>query len=93
MRIACLGWLGLLLPLLVLVGFTLLLPDVLAARLAGRGRERAADIARRLERASWPVPDDALIVTNNSGVDEGTVALLAAIDQCVSLDLTSGAIE
>ena len=68
-------------------------PDVLAARLAGRGRERAADIARRLERASWPVPDDALIVTNNSGVDEGTVALLAAIDQCVSSDLTSGAIE
>ena len=32
-------------------------PEVLAARLAARGREDAADIARRLDRAGMTLPD------------------------------------
>lgn len=45
-------------------------PEVLAARLAARGREDTGDIARRLARAALPLPDlpgVSLRVVDNSG--------------------------
>lgn len=38
-------------------------PETLASRLAGRGRETAEDITRRLERASRPLPKGLSIFT------------------------------
>lgn len=60
-------------------------PDVLAGRLALRGREDQADIARRLERAHYQVPGDAPIVTivNDGALDEAVDAALAALPQPV----------
>lgn len=48
--------------------------DVLAQRLAARGREAADDIARRLDRADYALPD-GIIATNidNSGYLDMTV--------------------
>lgn len=44
------------------------LPEILAKRLAARGRETAADIEARLARSSEPLPPDLHIVTiDNSG--------------------------
>lgn len=56
-------------------------PEVLATRLAGRGRESAEEIARRLARASYALPDGlARVVTlDNSGALEDTIlAVLSA---------------
>lgn len=57
-------------------------PGILAARLAGRGREDAADIAARLQRAEYALPDGiaARVVVNEGSVAEGARALLAALD-------------
>lgn len=58
-------------------------PEVLADRLARRGRESAADIARRLERASMTLPDGLNVTEiDNSGAPATAVkALLAVLDR------------
>jgi ribose 1,5-bisphosphokinase len=56
-------------------------PEVLAARLAGRGRESAADIARRLERAGMELPPGLTAPVHpidNSGPLAQTVAACRA---------------
>jgi ribose 1,5-bisphosphokinase len=57
-------------------------PDaVLAARLARRGRETAADIELRLQRAAFALPEGitAETVVNDGTLDEGIARLLAAL--------------
>ncbi|MEM9012689.1 MAG: phosphonate metabolism protein/1,5-bisphosphokinase (PRPP-forming) PhnN [Pseudomonadota bacterium] len=57
-------------------------PDaVLAARLAARGRETAADIAERLSRAHYAVPDgdDVTVIQNDGSVADGIATFLAAL--------------
>lgn len=56
-------------------------PEVLAERLAGRGRESAAEIEKRLARAALPLPEGIeTIEIDNSGVLEDAVqAVLAAL--------------
>lgn len=54
-------------------------PETLAARLAGRGRETAADIAGRLRRSDAVSPVEADMVIDNDG------ALDAAIGRFVAL--------
>ncbi|MEO4042828.1 phosphonate metabolism protein/1,5-bisphosphokinase (PRPP-forming) PhnN [Hoeflea sp. CAU 1731] len=57
-------------------------PDVLARRLAGRGRESEAEILRRLKRQ----PDcdaqmaDAVVIENNGALEEAGRALVDAIE-------------
>jgi ribose 1,5-bisphosphokinase len=55
-------------------------PEVLAQRLAHRGRENASDRARRLGRAANPLPDglNHVIAVDNSGALEETVAQILA---------------
>lgn len=55
-------------------------PAVLAARLAARGRETAADIAARLAR-EVPLPDGVPIirVINDASPAEGAAAIIAAL--------------
>jgi ribose 1,5-bisphosphokinase len=57
-------------------------PQVLAARLARRGRESAADVAVRLAR-SVAVPDGipAETVMNDATVDAGVTRFLAALSR------------
>lgn len=56
-------------------------PEVLAARLAARGREDAADIARRLARAGYAAPEgpDVVTVVNDGSVEDGARRFLAAL--------------
>jgi ribose 1,5-bisphosphokinase len=60
-------------------------PDVLAARLAARGRETAADIAARLARAA-PLPANVAIerVMNDATPEIGAERFLAALNRAVS---------
>jgi ribose 1,5-bisphosphokinase len=54
-------------------------PELLAERLARRGREDAADIAQRLARAQTvEVAGDDVVVVRNDGTPEAGVALLMA---------------
>jgi ribose 1,5-bisphosphokinase len=55
-------------------------PEVLAARLAGRGRESVAEIADRLAR-QMAVPDGVRVVrvVNDGPVADGVAAVLAAV--------------
>jgi ribose 1,5-bisphosphokinase len=55
--------------------------DVLAARLADRGRESAAEIRDRLVRAAFTLPDGihAETVVNDGTPEAGVVRLLAAL--------------
>ena len=57
-------------------------PEVLARRLASRGRETPEDIAARLARRTPDLPDgiETLVVENNGAVEEGVEHFLAAID-------------
>ena len=54
---------------------------VLAERLTARGRESEADVLRRLARARFTLPEDmrAVTVVNDGTIEEGTAALLAAL--------------
>ncbi|MDX5359128.1 MAG: phosphonate metabolism protein/1,5-bisphosphokinase (PRPP-forming) PhnN [Rhodobacterales bacterium] len=56
-------------------------PEVLAARLAGRGRESGADQAARLARAGFALPDglDVAVVHNDSSPDVGLARFMAAL--------------
>ena len=54
-------------------------PDILAARLAARGREGGADIASRLRRAGALAPDQADFVIDNNGSLEAAVARFVEI--------------
>ena len=54
-------------------------PDVRAKRLAGRGRESAADIEARLRReVAMPVPD-AIRIDNSGALNEGVSRFVAAL--------------
>ena len=56
--------------------------DVLARRLAARGREDTVDVARRLSRAiELPLPVDRHSVVNDGTVEQGVRRLLAAISR------------
>lgn len=56
-------------------------PAVLQARLAGRGREAAAEIDRRLERAALALPPGlgAVRIFNDGPPEAGIAALIAAL--------------
>jgi ribose 1,5-bisphosphokinase len=56
-------------------------PDVLAARLAARGRESKPEIARRLSRAVAPFPEGLTIteIDNSTTLDRAVKAALAAL--------------
>jgi ribose 1,5-bisphosphokinase len=54
-------------------------PAVRAARLAGRGRETAAEVARRLEREVPDALPGAIRVDNSGELAAGTAAFLAAL--------------
>lgn len=56
-------------------------PDSLRQRLIARGRESAADIEARLDRAAPPPPKGAALVKNDGPVEAGVARLLAALDQ------------
>jgi ribose 1,5-bisphosphokinase len=55
--------------------------EVLARRLAARGREDAAAIHARLGRAGYPVPpgEDVAVIENGGALDEGVRRFLAAL--------------
>ena len=53
--------------------------DVLARRLAERGREDATAIAGRLARAAFPAPKEAAVVVNDGTVEQGVARLLSAL--------------
>ncbi len=54
--------------------------DVLARRLAARGRDDAVDVARRLSRAiELPLPVERQRIVNDGTVEQGVRKLLAAI--------------
>lgn len=64
-------------------------PDTLALRLAGRGRESAEDIAKRLKQAGKPLPDGLNIVTiANDGALETTVQQAIAALGLTAADLS-----
>ena len=59
--------------------------SVLAQRLAGRGRESAAEIERRLERSGFPIPEGLPVIeVDNSGALSDTVAAVRAALQPAS---------
>lgn len=57
-------------------------PETLAARLEARGRETAADIHSRLERAGEIAVTgrDVWTVANDGGLEDGTAAMVAALE-------------
>ena len=69
----------------VFPGLTVLLvtaaPEVLARRLAARGRETEADIAQRLSRRVDPVPQGlpVVVIRNEGALEEAVAAFLAAL--------------
>jgi ribose 1,5-bisphosphokinase len=71
-------------PSLVVVNVTAR-PEVLASRLAARGRESHQDIVRRLERSSLTVEGDYCVVTidNSGSMEEAGQAMVAALANCL----------
>lgn len=57
--------------------------EVLAARLAARGREDARDIAARLRRAELPPPDGATVIWNDSSPAVALAQIEAAITRAM----------
>ena len=58
-------------------------PEVRAARLAGRGRESADDIARRLTREGAAVPETvrATVIDNSDALEEGISRFVSALEE------------
>lgn len=56
-------------------------PEVLAGRLAARGRESAGDIAARLTRAGYPLPGGLRVteIDNSGALEEAVAQMLAAL--------------
>lgn len=54
--------------------------DVLAERLASRGRESASEIAERLARQVQSIPDKARVVINSESVETGVKRLITALN-------------
>ncbi|SEP94337.1 phosphonate metabolism protein/1,5-bisphosphokinase (PRPP-forming) PhnN [Thalassovita taeanensis] len=56
-------------------------PEVLALRLAARGRESAEDIAHRLKRAEFAIDPSLLtvVIDNGGALDDAVAAFLAAL--------------
>lgn len=60
-------------------------PDILAKRLQGRGRESAAEIAKRLAQAQKPLPSDIDVIhLTNDGPLEKTISHAVQLFQPVS---------
>ncbi|WP_296644579.1 phosphonate metabolism protein/1,5-bisphosphokinase (PRPP-forming) PhnN [Roseinatronobacter sp.] len=55
--------------------------DILAARLAERGRENARDITARLKRADLPPPEGATVIMNDGTLDAALAQIEAAISR------------
>ncbi|MGO4700110.1 phosphonate metabolism protein/1,5-bisphosphokinase (PRPP-forming) PhnN [Dyella sp. 2RAB6] len=56
--------------------------EVMAARLIGRGRESAEDIAARLDRAeAWRAPPGTMVIRNDGNLADAGALLLDAIKQ------------
>jgi len=57
--------------------------DVLAKRLAARGREEVQDIANRLKRAAYTAPEgaDVTVIQNDGSLKESLADFLAALPQ------------
>jgi ribose 1,5-bisphosphokinase len=68
-------------PRLVVVNVTAR-PDVLAVRLAARGRESAQEIEARLARAVEPLPDsfDTVTIDNSGSLDTAAVELVSLLE-------------
>jgi len=59
--------------------------DVIARRLAARGREDAVDMARRLARQiELPLPVERTVVANDGSVADGTRRLVAALTRAAA---------
>jgi len=56
-------------------------PEIRAKRLAGRGRETAAEVSARLEREGAPVPDgvDPIVIDNSTDLDAGVRRFVGAL--------------
>ncbi|MCC6009045.1 MAG: phosphonate metabolism protein/1,5-bisphosphokinase (PRPP-forming) PhnN [Rhodobacteraceae bacterium] len=54
--------------------------EVLAARLAARGREGASEVAARLDRAALAPPEGARVVDNGGDLASGVAGFLAALN-------------
>ena len=70
-------------------------PDVLAARLAGRGRESVTDIRQRLVRAAADLPTgtDVRLVMNDRGLEQGVASFLAALHALCGWNAVNPAVE
>lgn len=68
-------------------------PEILAQRLAGRGRETAEEAARRLDRAAKALPDglDVRTIANDGPLAETVSTALAALEASGPFDTTKDA--